>query len=470
MKVFKRVALALGVIAAAFAAWVALIAARYEPVIRPNVQIGLVPVGGLTKLEAAKRLRIWWETERRNQITLENAKLSKQWPPGSVSSFGLTLDDEKSVAAVPMADFWETAQRSVGLGDAPLKELPIVYGFDPTRLKQLENFVEKNSGAFRPARVYLQGATLVRVPEKVGLALDSSKMQETVQNAMQGGEGELPLTEGKKRVTDEQLAQIQDAIGFFSTRFPTSDVARCTNIRLATQKINGTVLAPGDRFSFNQIVGPRSLKGGFRVAPVIKNGKHDFDIGGGICQVSTTLYNAVLFANLKIVNRSNHSLPSAYVPLGRDATVDYGTRDFIFANDQGSPVAIASRYEPGRITFTVLGVKDQGLQVKLDATDIKRWSRGTQTVNDPTLPAGQQKVVDKGGSAGTATLYRLVYRDGKLVRKELMNRSAYRGSPRIIAVGSARPKPSSPPPDDVLPPETEDGRDRPASLGENGRS
>src|SRR5262249_4274073 len=159
--------------------------------------------------------------------------------------------------------------------------------------------------------------------------------------------------------------------------------------------------------SFNGTVGRRTEKAGFQIAGVYKNGKHDFDVGGGICQVSTTLYNAALLDDLKIVERHNHSMPVAYVPLGRDATVDYGALDLEIANNSDHPIAINSEFHPGKLTFRILGKKDKSLDVKIESDGSQRWDPGTQLVSDPSLPAGKRKVIDKGSSGRQVSTYRL---------------------------------------------------------------
>lgn len=443
----KKFLIGLGVVLAACGVGLTIIAARHESVIRPNIEIGEVTVSGLTLEDAQKKLRLWWETARRNEITLTNAALSEQVKARSATRWGVVLDDQASVAQVQVEDFWDSLGRQVGISDAPPKSFDLVFKSDPSRIADVTKFVEDVGRTKSPAKVTYTGGVITKIPEKSGIALDEAKLYEAVMGAMKnGGTGELPITEAPKHVSDEELDSIKEVVSSFSTNFPNGKVDRCANIRLASSNLSGYVLLPGDRLSFNDVLGRRTAAAGYRSAPVIKNGKHDFDIGGGLCQVSTTLYNAVLLANLKVTRRDNHSLPSAYVPLGRDATVDYGTRDLQFENDSDKPIAIVSKYEPGKLTYYVLGTKDPSLQVKIITEGARRWSRGTKVVHDGSLPAGKQKVIDKGGSAASVSTYRLIYRNGQLEKKELVNRSLYAGSPKIIAVNthSAAPAPSSP--------------------------
>jgi len=181
-------------------------------------------------------------------------------------------------------------------------------------------------------------------------------------------------------------------------------------------------------------VGQRTKKAGFQLAGVYKQGKHDVGIGGGICQVSTTLYNACLLANLQIKQRSNHSMPVAYVPLGRDATVDYGSLDLIVENSTKGPIAVNSEYKPGRLTFRILGKREPGLVVKIVAGKPRAWERGSRIVADPTLKPGQHKVVDKGSRGHEVVTTRLVIKNGVVIKRERLGRSYYTGGEKIIAV------------------------------------
>lgn len=423
-----------------------VMAARYEPVFRPNLKIGPVEVGGLTPAQASVKLRQWWESERVRTIALDHPGLVARPPRMSLTSLGLGIDDQASIAQIPVEEFWDRVHRNVGLEDAPEKTFDVVYTYDPARLSPLGKFVRENSGKPSPAQVRFDFKTqaITRVPEKSTLTLETSRMRALVFEALEQGsnEIELPLTETRKRLPDEDLAKIATVQSIFSTRFPTGKVTRCANIKLAASKINGTILAPGEEFSFNGVVGRRTTAAGFKVAGVYKNGKHDTDVGGGICQVSTTLYNAAVRSDLAIKKRSNHSLPITYVPLGQDATVDYDSHDLVFQNTLDHPIAIFSLYEPGKLTFAILGQK-LPYTIKLESARLRSWSNGTQYVHDGSLPPGKQKVIEKGGGGSAYVTYKITMQDGKVLNREKLNQSYYRGGPRIVAINKS-PQPKAP--------------------------
>ncbi|HTQ12013.1 MAG TPA: VanW family protein [Fimbriimonadaceae bacterium] len=439
----KRVLIAILSVVAALGAALSVIAARFEPTVVPNTYVGIVNVGGLSKADAAKKIRIWWEAVRVNKLTLENAAFQKPLPPMTPGQLGVTVDDEASVADLPMSDLVQAVTEKVS-GTPDQQKFDVKYKAVPEALGELKKAIREAVGKDRPARAYFKNGAVVREPEVSGYELDDSKLMAAVVAGLDSGSVDVPLEEAPKTIPDDVLNKITDVISAYSTRFPSYQTSRNTNIRLAAQKLNGHILMPGQELSFNETVGRRTAKGGFREAPVLKNGRHDMGIGGGICQVSTTMYNAALLADLKIVRRNNHTLPSVYVPLGRDATVDYGSLDLIISNPTDKPVAISSTYENGKIAFRVLGQKDPSIQVKIVTAHARSWDNSVSLVVDKSLKPGTRQVVDRGSRGHSIDTYRIVYKDGVEIKRELLNHSYYAGAPRMVAYNPA-PAPAVPP-------------------------
>ena len=149
-----------------------------------------------------------------------------------------------------------------------------------------------------------------------------------------------------------------DLLSTFSTRYVTSNKNRTTNLRLAANKINGTVIIPGETFSFNKIVGKRTIEAGYKDAAIYQDGKVVDGLAGGICQISSTLFNAVVYANLEITERRNHQFVPSYVTAGRDATVVYGAQDFKFKNTRNYPIKIICSVNNGIAKFDIYGLKE----------------------------------------------------------------------------------------------------------------
>lgn len=441
----KKILLGSGVALAGAAVGFSIIAARYEPVIRANTLLGEVPVGGLSPEAAAKRLRLWWEMEKGRELSFASDVLKKLPPPKTPGKLGITIDDLESVKQLPMEGFGEYATRTIGASKPDQKVYPVKFKYVGSIFDQLRTFVAENAGLPQPAKVSYKDGKILRQPEVSGFKLDEELLPERLMAAIHGdGTVELPITEAPKKVPDAELEKIREVVAEFSTTFSAGQRNRSTNIRLAAEKLDGAILMPGETLSFNGTVGRRTIEAGFREAGVYANGRHDTGIGGGICQVSTTLYNAAMFANLSVKNKLNHSMPVPYVPVGRDATVDYGKIDLKITNTLNTPIAFSSTYVPGKLTFRVLGIKDPTLKIKMVQENHTSWGTGVKTVVDPSLPPGKKKVIEKGSAGHSVLTYRLIYRNGQLVEKQPLGKSHYRGATRIIAVGPKAAAPTTP--------------------------
>jgi len=427
----KKILIAIFSVVVALGGAVSIVAARFEPTVVPNTYVGIVNVGGLSRADAAKKVRIWWEAVRVKKLELTNSAFQKPLPPMTPGQLGVTVDDEACVADLPMSDLVLAVTEKVG-GAPEAKKFEVKYKQISGVLDDLKKLIRVTVGNNRPARAYLKDAMIVREPEVSGFQLDGNQLMAAVVADLDSGSVEVPLQEAPKTIPDDELNKITDVISVYSTRFPSYQTSRNTNIRLAATKLNGHILMPGEQLSFNETVGRRTAKGGFREAPVLKNGKHDVDIGGGICQVSTTMYNAAILADLKIVRRNNHSLPSAYVALGRDATVDYGNLDLVIANPTDEPVAVSSTYENGKIAFRILGQRDPTVKIKIVTEHERSWDHGVTLVVDKSLKPGARKVIEKGSRGHSIDTYRIVYKDGVEVKRELLNHSYYSGGDRIV--------------------------------------
>ncbi len=414
---------------------------------------GQVPVGGARPEDAAKTLRIWWEGEKTKTISLKlrGKQTVAEITPGQL---GLILDDVATIAQIPDAGKLTQAISGGGISaDASESKYPLVFKRVPVDLVPLRKKVDALLPPPTPAKVKFVSGGIFLKKEGERKSLDTEGLPDLALKALQEGKTEInvPLKTEPKKITDEMLTGVKDVIGEFSTRFSAGNRPRAANIKLAASKLDGVILLPGETVSFNGTVGRRTRRAGFREAGVYLNGRHDTGIGGGICQVSTTLYNAALFSDLGIVTRANHSMPVPYGPVGRDATVDYGNIDLVLKNTTPDPIVLAAQYTPGKLTFRVLGTKREEFKVRVVASGIKRRPGRQQRVVDRRLPAGAVRVVEGGSSVLSTSTVRIVERNG-VVRRDPPARSYYSGGIRIVAYNPAprRPKlvkkPSAPAP------------------------
>jgi len=244
------------------------------------------------------------------------------------------------------------------------------------------------------------------------------------------------LLETPPSTTLEYLEAIDTLVASYSTEFRTG-TGNATNIILASQAINGTLLEPGNTFSFNTIVGDTTPDKGYTYAPVIANSKLVQGIGGGICQVSSTLYNSILMLGLSPSERRSHSMPSNYVPLGQDATIDWGTIDFKFENTLDYPLYIASYTENGILYVDLYSNHSvKNTTYKLISTIDQILEPPIKYIQDASLPQGVTKLTSSGSIGYRVTVKREGYHGNKLISSEIISHDVYAPSNRIYKINT----------------------------------
>ena len=209
------------------------------------------------------------------------------------------------------------------------------------------------------------------------------------------------------------------------------------NVRLAAEAVNNLVLNPGDTFSFNKTVGQRTLERGYKPAGAYVGGEVVDEVGGGICQVSSMLYHNALYADLEIVSRRNHMFTVSYLPLGIDATINWGTIDFKFKNNTEYPIRIVTHYDEAKndLTMTFYGTKTSDKKIEIVYEVIKRTDPDTIYKEDASVAEGKTVTKQSGNAGYTVDTYKMVYdKDGKLESKTYVDRSTYRPQNRIVLV------------------------------------
>lgn len=222
----------------------------------------------------------------------------------------------------------------------------------------------------------------------------------------------------------------------YRTVFDPSDEARSHNIRLVSQAIDGVILRPQEVFSFNKIVGPRTKSRGYQEATVIVNFERSIDVGGGICQVSSTLYNAVLLANLGILERHHHSLPVTYISPGRDATVAYDFLDFKFVNTHKTHILVRASVVDDEVIVKIYGSPNPRQQVFVRVTEYENLPYATRDVLDPMLPKGVQEVRSEGSPGYRAVVTRIVQIDGEEILREQISEDILVPRERVVHIGT----------------------------------
>lgn len=249
----------------------------------------------------------------------------------------------------------------------------------------------------------------------------------------------LKITVPKVKIEDLGEEAFPDKLASFTTRYDPSNKNRANNIAISSEKIDGTVIMPGEVFSYNQVVGERTIAEGYKEASAYAGGKVVQDVGGGICQTSSTLYNAALLANLEIVDRSNHQFLTSYVSAGKDATVSWGGVDFQFKNNRTYPIMIEASGKNGVCTMSICGIKEETeYQVSIQSVIKSYIPYITQYEEDPTLDEGKEIVEQAGYTGCTSEAYKILKLNGEIVSKTLLSKDTYDPMPRIIRKGTKK--------------------------------
>lgn len=247
----------------------------------------------------------------------------------------------------------------------------------------------------------------------------------------------LKITVPEKTLEDLGKEAFPDKLASYTTRYDPSNKNRGNNLTISAEKIDGTIIMPGETFSYNQTVGERTIAAGYKGAGAYAGGKVVQDVGGGICQTSSTLYNAALLANLEIVDRSNHQFLTSYVSAGRDATVSWGAIDFQFKNTRSYPIKIEASAKNGVCEMNIYGIKEETeYEVVIQSVVLSYIPYTTKYENDDTLEEGKEVVEQSGYTGCTSEAYRILKLNGEVISKTLLSKDTYDPMTRIIRRGT----------------------------------
>lgn len=274
--------------------------------------------------------------------------------------------------------------------------------------------------------------------DRVGISFDAAAAQ-AAYDGMDWGQTQaidLILTQPETTLADLEPQLYQDVLGTCSTNI-SGTVNRVQNIKLAAQFFNGTVLLPGEEFSYNGVVGSRQASRGFLPAPAYVSGQTVQEVGGGVCQGSSTIYLAAMRANLEITERYPHGYITRYVPDGMDATVYYGAKDFRFKNDTPFPVKVQGTVSGRTLTVNILGTKSDNITVEMTNETVGTTGYSTVYKVDSSLPAGATRTDVSPYSGYTIKTYRNLYENGKLIQTKPEATSVYRSRDKVVMVSPA---------------------------------
>ena len=295
-----------------------------------------------------------------------------------------------------------------------------------------------HSEIFKEAKdAYYTNEPFTIYPEVKGIDFDMENAKMIISEEKEEYEIPIIITQPNKTVNDIGTEAFPDLLGTCSTKYNAGNTGRTTNLKLSAGKINGKVLLAGEEFSYNKTVGERTIAAGYKMAATYSGGKVVDGLGGGICQISSTLYDAVVFADLDVTVRRNHQFVTSYLPGGKDATVVWGAQDFKFKNSRKYPIKITATVSGGVATIQVWGhYEETEYDISIETKKTATIAYTTQYINDSSLPAGTQKVVQKGNNGSKYEAYKVKKLNGEVVSRTLLSKDTYNAMQKIIRVGT----------------------------------
>ena len=292
-----------------------------------------------------------------------------------------------------------------------------------------------------PKDAYYTKEPFTVYPEVEGIDFDVEKAKEIIAAEVKDEYViELIITQPEVTLEDIGTEAFPDRLSTFSTRYNATDKDRTTNLVLACKKLNGKVIMPGETLSYNETLGPRTYAAGYRNGKIYENGQVVDGLGGGICQISSTLYNAALMSDMEIVERRNHQFVTSYVPAGKDATVVYGSTDFKFKNTRKYPIRIVASASGGVATISIFGIKeaDREYTYSFRTETISTIPYTTKYVEDSSLTAGREVVTQNGTNGLVCKTYMTKMLNGKVVSTKLLSTDTYSAMQRIVKRGTSK--------------------------------
>jgi vancomycin resistance protein YoaR len=422
--------------------------------IYPGVTVQDVNLGGMTKEEAKDALNKSF-----------NDAIEKKKMPISIGDkqYELIYSD-----IMPKYDIDGTVEKAYSFGredgtfkkymiikngDSNKNVIPIDFSYSEEKLKEYEVKLQKEvAQTAKDASISVDGNNITVKPGTEGKTVNLDTLDQKIKENINGeinsdNKVTVDIETTKPRVTTEDLSKIKGVMGNFSTNYSTSAPGRCNNIEIATKALNGTIVMPGETFSFNDVVGPRTVERGYQEAGTYVGNKVEPGIGGGICQVSTTLYRAAMKANLRSAERTNHSMVVGYAQPGLDATVSYGYLDYKFKNVYDFPIYIKGTAVGKVVTYTIYGDPAvlNGKTYDMANEILETIPPETKIVPDNTLPVGKEEKDGNGMTGYKARSYQISYENGVEVKRDIVATDSYASVGIIVRQGTQAAAPSTPP-------------------------
>lgn len=434
-----------GLLTAGFAVNQAYAEAKQGDKILDNIYIGEVAVGGMSGDEAKQAVDAYVDEVKNTKFTLS---VNDKSITATAGQLGVEWENtgvvEEAVMIGKSGSLITRYKDKKDLEHEP-KKLELTFGTDEADIKKYltANAKKVNQEAVDGGLVRENGSFTI-TGGKEGIAVNVEQSAKTIASYISDEwdtkEASIALSADvvQPRGSKEQLSKVKDVLGTFSTDYSSSSSGRAMNVSNGCSLINGTLLYPGDVFSVYETVSPFDAEHGYALAGSYENGTVVETYGGGICQVSTTLYNAVIRAELKITERYAHSMIVNYVKPSMDAAIAGTIKDLKFENNTDAPIYIEGVTGGGVITFTVYGeeTRSPNREVIFESEIVSENNPSTQIQGSASYNVGYVSVQQSAHVGKVARLWKIVKENGEEKSREEFNNSNYRASPKIIVVGT----------------------------------
>lgn len=420
--------------------------------IADGVYVDEINLSGLTYDQAVKKIKeyvstlgegkIDLETDDGEKVTVTAKDLGISWNDTDVIDEALTLGRTGNLVS-------QYKEQKDLLNENKVYELNLIYDYEAIR-RIVEDKAQSYDVEPVNGKITKEGDSFSITPGIIGREIDVDGSAREIQLQMKNYKGEdktIALKEVENSTEGAgDLSKVKDILGSYTTSFKSSNADRSGNVKNGTSLVNGTLLLPGEQFSMYKTVSPFTKENGYFMAGSYLNGMVVESLGGGICQVSSTLYNAVIRAELQVDERFNHSMIVSYVQLSSDAAISGTTKDFKFTNSTDNPIYIEGyTTEDKQVVFNIYGVetRPKNRTIEFESVQLSKTEPVEEKiVADPGKPLGY--VSTQSAHIGyTGELYKIVKVDGEQTERILLNKSTYHPSPKTATVGTATSNPAA---------------------------
>lgn len=411
-----------------------------------GVYIDSVNIGGMTIEEAEEAVENYVEDLKNKTITIDIEGENEQI---TLTELGFSYKDNNFIEeSTSIGSYGNLVKRYKEIKDIAHNDLifSLEYTIDKNSIRDfVENKISPYNISSENASLKRESGEFIYTDHLVGRHVEVEEtvnlIEESIYDDWDKGDIKLSavILEDQPDFTREMVEKVDSKLGTYTTYYASSSNSRASNISNGARLINNIVLYPGDEFSAYEVLTPFTVANGYSVGGAYENGIVVDSIGGGACQVTTTIYNAALYAEMEVTERQAHSMTVSYVDLARDAAIAGTYKDIKFVNNTDYPILIQGFTQNRSVTFTIWGHETRADNRKIEFETVVLSSRQPPEdveTEDPTKPESYKETTQSPHTGYVAELYKIVYEDGKQVSREKVNKSSYMATPRHVTIGT----------------------------------